>query len=349
MDLNIIAKLYNKKDFSVIEKINRWNTNDDKRFVFLIKFVDNQELAIKVCRNDFTTHERVLGWKQLCKTYLDLGIYCPQIIDSINGNASENIIINDEEFIVYAEEMKKFKTYEELNSKSDFELIKPDIIESIGKVAANCTYLLPFPSAFCIYDTFDSTEMIDENYQNAENFCIIVTKYFPEYSEYGNKIWELFLYKRKLFEPVHHLLPKASFQSDVNPSNILVDNNLKFAGYIDFNLSGTETVLSYIIINDICGYRLKESDLDHLNDVDFLTKCDDYLYQNLKIIGRNYTFSDYEKENICLCYNTVYPFSCWTINGMLSIVIKENKPEYIKSLLDWTYYQLSRDDIFILQ
>jgi len=348
MNLKPIAELYNKNDFSVIKEFNPWNTDDDKRFVFLIKFIDTQELAIKVCRNAFTTHDKVSEWKKLCEAYLDLDIYCPQIINSINGNVSETIIIGNEEYIVYAEEMKKYRTYAEISSELDFENIKPAVIESIGKVAANSAYLLPFPSAFCVYDTFDSSEVIDENYQNAENFCKTVKERFKEYTNYADDIWELFLRKRKTFEPIHKNLPKASFQSDLNQSNILVDDNMNFAGYIDFNLCGTETVLSYIVISEVCGYMLKKKDIAFLNDENFLKNCDNYFYKNIEIIKKNYKFTDFERDNICLCYNTVYPFSCWAVNGILEYVIKENQLQYVKSILDWVYYQLNRDDLFVI-
>ena len=345
MDIAAIARLYNASDFQVIQEINPWNTDDDKRFVFILKFANKQELAIKVCRNAFTTAQRVSGWQKLCKQYLSLGIYCPQIVDSLRGETSETVTFDNIEYIVYAEEVKKYKTYDELTTKPDFETIKPALIESIGKVAANCMELLPFPSVFCIYNTFDTTYTTDENYENAESFCRTAKNHFKEHSEHIDEIWALFLQKRKEFEPVHQLLPKASFQSDVTRSNILVDDDMHFAGYIDFNLSGTETILSYIIINEVCGYHLRKEDLDHLSDTDFLKKCDDYLYKNLEIIAKNYTFTEYEKIHICLCYNTVYPFCCWSINAMLDMIIRENKPEYIKPILDWVYYQLSRDDI----
>ena len=345
MDVGAAARLYNSSDFQVVKEINSRNDDDDKRFVFLIKYADDQELAIKVCRNDFTTHERVYGWQKLCEAYLKSGFYCPKIVNSIHGRASEAIISNDEEFIVYAEEMKKYRTCDELQTKLDFETIKPSVIESIGKIAQTTRDLLPFPSVFSIYDTFDASDTVDENYENADNFCKTVREHFKEYAEYADCIWLLFLEKRKAFEPIYHLLPKASFQSDLNDTNILVDDDNRFVGYIDFNLSGTMPVLSYIIINQVCGYSLQAKDLDCLTNAQFLQACDAYLYTNLSIIAKNYEFTKYEKENICLCYNTVYPFSCWVINARLNTVIRENKHQYAKPILDWVYYQLSRNDI----
>ena len=309
LEVNRIAKLYNTSEFTVINKIDSSRGESDKRHTFLLKFADNQELAVKVCRNVFTNHERIYGWQKLCKKYLSLGICCPQIIKSIKGKYSEVIVIENEEYYVYAEEMKRYKTYDEHNPKLDYEIIKNSVIESVGVVAANCSELLPWVSPYCVYDTFDEEDEVDENYKNAENFCKTIKKQFQQYSEYADEIWELFSYKRKMFEPVYRMLPKASFQSDLNPTNILIDDNMNFAGLIDFNLSGTEAVLCYIILCEVCGYRLEAGDLEDLTEPKFQKKCDDYLYSNLEIIRKHYRFSEYEKENFCLCYNTVYPFS----------------------------------------
>lgn len=343
MDIKAIAGLYNPADYLLVKELNPWNTDSDKRHVLVVRFADGQELAIKVCRNAFTTLEKVYGWQALCKAYLKLGIYCPQIIDSLKGYAAEAISIGGTEYIVYAEQVKKYKAMDEFEPIPDFEALRPAVLESIGRVAAGCTYLLPFPSAFCLYDTFDPADANDENYQNAESFRNAAKHHSPGLAGYIDEIWTLFEAKRQQFRSVHSTLPRASFQSDLNKSNILVDDNMAFAGYIDFNLSGSETVLGYIITNEVCGYRLKKLDLDSLADANFRRSCDDYLYKNLAIIGKHYSFTPYEQANLCLCYNTVYPFSCWSANFMLDTAIKQSK--LINPVLDWVYWQLSRDDI----
>ncbi len=347
LNINEIARLYNTSAISDVKEIDSSRGDLDKRYTFLLTFNDGQQLAIKACRNSFTGREKIAGWKKLCKAYLDLGIYCPQIITSVQGNESEIIIAEDQEYHVYAEEIKKYKAYNELDSKPDFKNLKGSIVESVGKIAADCDVILPWPSVYCVYDTFCAEDKVDENYENAEAFCNKIKNQFKEYSEYADAIWELFLIKRNAFEPVYRKLPKASFQSDLNSTNILVDENQNFTGLIDFNLSGSIAVLCYIILCEVCGYCLKTSNLEHLTQNDFLEKCDDYLYKNIKLMNKHYEFSDYEKEHFCLCYNTVYPFSYWMINGMLDYAIRENKTQYIKEIMDWVYYQLSRDDIKI--
>jgi hypothetical protein len=204
---------------------------------------------------------------------------------------------------------------------------------------------VPWNSAFCLYDTFDETDITDENYANAENFCRTVKEKYPQYAGYADKIWDMFIYKRNLFEPVYRRLPKAVFQSDLNPSNVLLNDNMEFAGLIDFNLSGTESVLCYILLPEVCLYNLQCEDLEQLDDKEFLKKCDDYLYDNLREFSKYYSFSEYEKENFNLCYNTVTPFCCFMISGMLNYAANEKKEEHIEKILNWVYYQLSRNDI----
>lgn len=345
IDIKKAAQFYNKSEFSITKEMDLTRGDFDKRHVYLLKFEDGEELALKVCCNEFTSVERVTGWQKLCEKYLEMDIYCPRFLNSLNGNLAETMLIRDDEYIVFAEEMKKYKTMDEVEPQLNYEDFKEAICESVGIVAENSKDLLQWSSVYCLYDLFDSTSETDENFENGVNFRKKIKENFPEYSDYMDKIWNIFLQKRHEFEPVYRALPKAAFQADLNRSNIMLDHNLKFVGLLDFNLCGTESVLCYITIAEVCGYNLDIRDLEHLMDKDFLKRCDDYLYRNLGYIGRNYTFSDYEKKNFCLCYNTIRPFGGWHINGLLEHSIKESKTEYIKSILDWVHYQLTRDDI----
>ena len=346
IDVKEIAKCYGENDFSIIKEIDSSRGDEDKRYTYLIKFDDGLELAIKVCQNDFTTPERILGWQKTCEHYLNLGIYCPQIVKNRNGGYSENIIFGDENYIVYAEEMKKYKTQEEFEGDVAPDIpVRDSVRESVGLVASSGQELVPWHSAYCVFVKFSEYELTDENYETAEIFCNTVRENYPQYNEYVDRIWDMYIAKRTQFEPIYHKLPKAVFQGDLNPTNVLVDDEGKFAGLIDFNLSGTETVLCYILLPEVCLYNLQCEDLEYLTDEDFLKKCDDFLYDNLRKINKHYKFSDYERENFNLCYNAIVPFCFYMTVGLLKWVIREKKDERVDKILDWVYYQLSRDDM----
>jgi len=344
-----IAGFYNKSDFEIIKEINSTRNASDRRHTFLLKFADDQQIAVKICRNCFTNGKRISGWDRLIKKYLSLGIYCPQIIQTTDGKVLKEITIDKEKFYVYAEEIKKYKSLDEFKSPQREEIqknIKNQIVESVGRVAVSADVLLPWPSPYCMYDTFCTEDKFDENYMSAKEFIEIIKSEVPENADYANKIWDAFLNKRKQFEPIYRILPKCSFQADLNRSNILIDDNLNFAGLMDFNLAGTESILCYAILPEVCGYWLQD-DLEKLTDKKFLKSCDDYFYKNLSHFMKYYKFCDLEKEYFNLCYNTVMPFACMMTTGLLKYLIKEKANQYIQPLIDWVYYQLTRQDMKI--
>jgi len=345
MNVIALAALYNTSNCTVMREINSSHGEADRRHTYLLSFGDGQEIALKICRNLFTTTTRVNGWQTLCEHYRRLGIYCPRIVNSLNGNAAEMVCQDGETFVVYAEELKKHRTMEELDPCPDYNEFRPEILKAVGKAASDTSVLLPWPSVYCLYDTFDTEDEVDENYQNAKEFCDTIRAHFPQHAAYADKIWMLFLQKREEFEPVYRLLSKASFQSDLNETNVLVDNDGAFAGLIDFNLCGTACVLYYILLPEVCGYRLQRDDIDQLSKKSFRHMCDAFLLDNLRMLSRHYTFSDMERKYFNLCYNTAVPFCYYMINDKLHYIIKENKPAYGKVILDWVYDQLSRDDL----
>ena len=52
---------------------------------------------------------------------------------------------------------------------------------------------------------------------------------------------------------MYSALPFSCFQGDLNESNILLDENGRFAGLLDFNLCGREPVLNYAVREALWG------------------------------------------------------------------------------------------------
>jgi len=222
---------------------------------------------------------------------------------------------------------------------------KNDVLRMLGTVASNADFLLPWPSVYCIYDTFDPTDETDENYASAVSFCDTVRREMPQYSDYANKIWAIFLEKRAAFEPYYHTLPQASFQSDLSYSNVLVDGTKQFAGVLDFNLSGTICVLAMLVLPEACGFNLLLSDLERLGTQAFRDECDARVRENLRAVARHYAFTDIEREAFSLCWNTIFPFCYYMIHGLLAHAIKAQNAERVGAVLDWVLHQLTRNDL----
>ena len=80
----------------------------------------------------------------------------------------------------------------------------------------------------------------------ALEFKEIIEGQFPQYRERFQRIWSGFLANRSALEQIYGQLPVSVFQADLNATNILLDDEMRFAGVLDFNLCGRDTVLNVL-------------------------------------------------------------------------------------------------------
>lgn len=364
-DRDHIIRMYSSDKVKEVRFIDSSRDEDDLRFVYCVSFEDSHQdpIVIKVSNNSFTTHERIEGWKSLCERYLNHGIYCPQILKCSESNSFsfEYTDTLQNQYIVYAEEYKKYKTVEEyieeqaaLSAYKDETRVKLEehfesntflasVHETIGIIASayKNQHLVDWVSPYTIYEKFSEEDQFDENYECAYDLYVTIKE------QYGNhplieEIWNLYLAKRSAFEAKYRSLPKAVFQADFNDSNLLINEQLNFVGLIDFNLSGTDTILNYAICE--CLYFITQDDIPNLTDQSFLDQCDNHLVEQLAAVNKHYKFSEQELEAINEHYNIVVPFRYPTIDLFLE-ELKENNGEYLDKMLEWIHYQLTRSDI----
>ena len=237
MDKDKIFNLYSSKPLKQIASYDSSHGEDDFRMVYIVEFPNGNKLALKVTKNSFTTPERVKGWAELIGHYNNLGIYCPGIVRNRNGEYCERT----DGYLVFAEEYMKYKPAAGRDeSLTGAQKYVEKLYESIGLAAANPAPLVPWNTAYCLYDKFNEAEKYDENYECALTICDYYRDNIPEYAMRARKIFEEYCRRRERFEPVYRTLPKAVFQGDINESNILLTPSGDFKGMIDFNLSGTE-------------------------------------------------------------------------------------------------------------
>ena len=155
-------------------------------------------------------------------------------------------------------------------------------------------------------------------------------------------------YKRQTeFSTVYSSLPTSCFQADLNDSNILLDENNHFVGFIDFNLCGKEPILNYAVREALWGVSDKrlfdeknsrlyfyDNELDELRIKLFL--------ENIGYIQENYEFNKLEKEVFPILFR--YMNSFWWFHLDEIKLIKEDERK-ITQLFDWLEYQMTRDDI----
>lgn len=342
--------------FTINNIIDSSKHSQDIRKTYCLNFEDDSEFVLKVTNNSFTTPERINGWQRLSKLYKDNGIYCPQIIDNKEGECFIKIISpKGAVYTAYLEEKKKYKTAweyvkEHTEEKENKELVtkfdniefRGKALETIGIVANASTYLVNWPSPYCLYETFSIEDKTDENYEFAEVFYKLCKEQESCHKEILEEIWSIYTEKKRSFEEEYRQLPKAVFQSDLNISNLLIDENLNFAGLIDFNISGTEVILNYAMCESL--YFLELEDLVNLEYVETAKKYDLHFKESMECIKKHYRFTEWEKEAFIKLYNIIAPFRFPNISLFINS-IKKGETHYIDSMLKWIYKELTRNDL----
>ena len=278
---------------------------NDLRMVYVLES-RNWEARNKDHKECFQHTRTGAGWVELIEHYNHLGIYCP---GSYTTETVSSAFIDG--YLVYAEE---YMAHDLASEREDSLNYEPRLYESIGLVAANPAPLVPWNTAFCLFDKFDKTDEYDENLECAIMVRDLYANQIPEYAERVNKLFLEYCHRRERFEPLYRVLPKAVFQGDLNRSNILVNDTGDFAGLIDFNLSGTETILNYAFCESFCALDDGEAEIGLLMDPEALKERDRRTAQNLAWIGKHYQFTDAEREVFNEYYNIVAPFR-WTYQG----------------------------------
>ena len=120
----------------------------------------------------------------------------------------------------------------------------------------------------------------------------------------------------------------------------MIDENLEFAGIIDFNLSGTETIINYAICESI--YYLDRNDIENLMEIETLEKHDSHFSESMKKIKKHYKFNEEEKAAFTALYNIVSPFRYPNISLFIN-VIEDGQTQYINSMLQWILRELTRN------
>lgn len=350
---NELFHLYYDTEPAVLERLDLCRGDDDFRCVYITDD-GKAKLAIKHTSNTFTDAERVRCWARLMDEYNKLGIYCPRIVTNKHGERIYEYTEDGREYLVYAEEFSKYDTAEHigvdgLRDENGRPSYIDDMLRSVGKVAAARFDFMKFRSAYCLLEPFCEPDTTDEGTECAEAFFAFVKEELPGYSARADKLKKLYYANQEALRNVYAALPESCFQADLGPSNVLLDGENKFAGLIDFNLSGREPVLNYTVraalwkIYDNRLYNRDDGDreLFWYDDALDRIRINEFLH-NIECIEEFYDFSDTERAVFPVLFR--YMNSFWWQHTREIKRIKDDDAK-ITMLLDWLEHQMTRDDI----
>lgn len=343
--------LYYETDVSDIKTLDLCRGNDDYRKVHIVD--DGQrKLVIKYLSNTFSDKRRIEGWLKLMDEYRKTGLYCPAIVPNLYGELLHCDTVDGRDYYTYAEEYSIFETAEHVGKEKyqddqGHDCFTPDVMRSLGRIASLNLDILDWPSAYCLLEPFCAPDTTDEATECASSFVKYIKDNLPHHLSRAEKLLKKFYRCQEEVRAIYDLLPTSCFQSDLNDSNILLDENNKFVGLIDFNLCGKEPILNYAVREALWGVSDKrlfgekdsrlyfyDNELDELRIKLFL--------ENISYIQEYYEFSAFEKNAFPILFR--YMNSFWWFHLDEIKLIKEDECKITK-LFEWLEQQMTRDDI----
>lgn len=263
----------------------------------------NQKLAIKIACNDFTSPHRVQVWQKAATAYRAMGYYCPQIITSKKGNAAEAVEYEGKQCVVYAEELSQFQTADQFDETRILQngryVYHDNALRFLCEIGSARMDFADFPSGLCILERFCPSDPCDEIMECALEFKEIIEGRFPQYTERFQGIWSDFLANRSALEQIYSQLPVSVFQADLNAANVLLDDDTRFVGVLDFNLCGRDTVLN-VLFRELWINFDEDIPDKRENNMYYVERNNEKALQsflrNLMVIKDSYPFTEAEKR-----------------------------------------------------
>ena len=324
MNPHSLYRLFFSEEPVDFETVNTSHGDNDFREVLIYTLASGEKRVIKLADNDFTFPDKIEMWKRTAEEYRKLGYYCPAISPDRTG-VFPKVKYQGHECVAYGEE---FAPYSVAQQRDQEDAAEPNRFEEqawimTAKVAAQHFDYTAFPSGYCLFETFCPSDETDEVLENALNWKAYADTLPQEVQEQVQRIWQLWTENRRQLEAIYHELPSSVFQADLNPTNILVDNNGQFAGIFDFNICGREVFLNYL-------FR-------EIFNMDFQQELERIL-KTLKVVSRYYQFSVAEKNAALMLYRCLKPL--W-FNKLQKLKKLKSDMAAVKAYLAETEYYLT--------
>lgn len=325
MEICDIVKQFCNEEPKSIEIIDTSRGDADFREVILAEGASGQKYVIKLADNDFTFPEKIEMWKRTVEAYRSLGYYCPRIFHDRTGQFPK-ISYKGHNCVAYREEYAPYRCVQERGPKMTYETTYlTDIWIMTAKIAGKYLDYGKYSSGYCLFDTFCPSDEVDEVLENALSWKEYAETLPEEFTEQVQQIWQLWMKNRRELEQIYHTLPTSVFQADLNPTNLLIDENGKFVGVYDFNLCGKDVFLNYLF-REIYGEDF-EPEISRIKEM-------------LQVVSKYYIFSESEKKAALMLYRCIKPLWFTKLHKLKSL---EGNTEAIKKHLDETQKGLTEE------
>ena len=302
------------------------HSDDDKR----LNYVLDNKYVLKVNSICAMWETKLQEIHRLIERYHSIGVYCPDLIPTLDCTLSYAWHKDGKEYTCFVEE---YAIYPVIGWGTEHE--RKEVIEHLGILASKYTGvdLSEIKSMWSIIDLAPLDVDIDEKQENTNALTDALRK--NGYSDLALEVEAFNAMLRDKIMFVFDKLPRCVYQGDLNSTNELHKDG-HFIGLIDFNMAGTDVNIN-VFLNETNWFP-EEVEFDSMTVAEIMEKQDAEQVENLAVILRNYTLNDDEKYAFPYYKRIVdmfqYPDVCLMAEWLSNDTRKEKCAELIKALID---------------
>lgn len=319
------------------EYIHLIDSSQDPETDLRLNYIIDKRFVLRLHRAPDLTEERLGNLARLVDRYKEFGLQCPAFLPDEKG-----IFLHSRgPLSVYLTEYIDLPLMDVLikeNPKSiDEDAFWQEVTDSVALFAQRYKNvdLMETRGMYSLFDLapFDKEEGIDEKQQNFNQLMKTLKGMGEE--ALAEKLLVRHEEIRSRLKAVYKDLPQCVFQADENYSNVLVGPDGHLAGFIDFNLAGTE-----VIVNQLAnlGGGFQEELKEPIGAKNRLERTMEEYRQYQDRLLSLYQATDLEKQAM-EWYNWIalisgWPQLCFFKEGLKNEALKEEILELLALLAD---------------
>lgn len=288
--IRYITALYGIKAVVISDVIDSSRDENDIRLVYKI----NNQYVLHCCTTESISEKFLQDINRLVKRHKDIGVWAPELFP-LEGSSDFLCEVTEEgrRYHCYMEELAPFSVVDEDNV--DFYEMKEHVLPFLGKLASRYSGvdLSEIHSMWSIIDLSPFDNEIDEKQENINILCEALERGDSECYVLAERIRLLNEKARDHIKEFFDQLPRCVFQGDLNPTNILVDDENNFKGIIDFNMFGTEVNINCFLNESM--YFLEKEDFADASPSELIGKIDRVQGNLMKKILAHYELNEAER------------------------------------------------------
>ena len=305
-----------------------------------LNYIIDRKWVLRFCNAPDMTEKRMGDLNRLIDRYRAIGLKCPAFIADSNGQ----YLHSWKQLLCYLSEFVDLPLADSIELNNEEGLVL-QVAESVAWFAE--TYrdvdLSETMGMYSLFDLspFDIPHGVDEKQENFDQLITLL----QNNGETGlaNRLETRHADIRRKLKAVYRELPRCVFQGDENFSNVLIDDAQHFAGFIDFNMAGTEVIINQLV--NLAGFDYDEKNTQSAGAETRLDSALRYFHDHINPMLRIYHATALEQQAMIwyawIVMVAQWPNLCFFRWAMTEGALKEEICELLSLIADLPEDRLS--------